>query len=1040
LLQVFTAAAQDYSFTHYQVEDGLSNNAVLNIIQDHKGFIWFGTRDGLNRFDGLSFKVFRNDPTSPKSIGSNAIMSLCEDDQQQIWVGTEKGLFIYNELTESFTQFKTAGNASIFSVKVKNGELWYVSLYTLYRYNLATKAIKHFEVGGEVTSYCLMKNGGLCVATATGKISFYDSARDKFKAYDVFNKSPYTVSKSIGSIHETGDGTMLIGTSNQGLKSFDINSGTYTDLLSFNPDKTDIIVRDLLTVHTGEYWIATQSGIYILRMHDKSFINLRKQYNDPYSLSDNIVHTLCMDKEGGIWAGTYFGGVNYYPKNYLRFTKYYPKFGSNSISGNAVREISADKYGCLWIGTEDAGLNRLDISTGKFTQFNPGITQQSVSYSNIHGLLVDGDYIWAGTYLHGLDLLDVRTGKRARHYNTGNSSLGSNFVYSLYKTSKGKLIAATDKGLYEYLPSTDNFNRVTKVPSVFYRNLGEDTEGNLWAGTYGDGVFVYNDSTGLKAHYLGDILHKDSLPADLVNYIFKDSRGTMWLATENGLCRFDANKKAFKRYSIDNGFPANVIYAMKEDGKHRLWVSTSKGLVRFDPTTENIKVYTRSQGLLTDQFNYNSAYKDASGRMYFGSVKGMISFNPDAAEENNFVAPVYITGFQVYNQELGIGGQGSPLKQSITYTDKLTLKHNQSSFSIDFAALGFSSPAGIQYAYKMDGLDKDWTYLKTNRKAFFTELKPGDYTFRVKTFNSSTMPGGNSASLQITILPPFWLTWWAYLVYLLLTALIVYFITRYFTDRAKERNRRKLEKLAFEKEKENYEDKLNFFTNVAHEIRTPLTLIKGPMENIMDRIDEVPAIRGNLQIMNRNTERLLQLTTQLLDFRKTEMHGFRLNYIETDITGILLETIERFKPMADQKPIDIKLHYPDILIAQADPEALNKIFSNLVDNAIKYAKSNVSLSLAVITKSEESFYRLTIKNDGYLIPYEMHEKIFESFFRVRETSDQSGTGIGLTLCLSLAQLHGGTLMLLPPCDQMNIFELTLPVLPAAIDTSKNQAH
>lgn len=885
-----TYASQPYYFSHYQVENGLSNNAVLSIIQDHLGFMWFGTRDGLNRFDGLTFKIFRSDSTNKKSLGSNAINCLYEDGKQHIWAGTEKGLFIFDETTESFTKLKVSGNGSILSVKVQGDDVYFITLFTLYKVNQKTGAVQPYKAGKEITTYCVQKDGSLWVSTSDGVIKKYNSATKTFdRQYDVFSKSPYAVSKWIESIYDAGDGLFLIGTSNQGLKLLNINTGEYKDILTLNTDKTDIIVRDILAVNPHEYWIATQSGIFILNPQTSGYISLVKQYNDPYSLSDNIVHTLCKDKEGNIWAGTYFGGINYYSVQGAMFKKYFPKVGANSISGNAVREIHADKEGKLWIGTEDAGLNKFDPETGQFINFNPETNKQSVSYSNIHSLLADGDKIWAGTYLHGLDVLDRGTGKRIAHYNTTNAVIGSNFIYCLYKTREGKIIAGTDKGLFSYEPATNNFKLITAVPAYFFRAICETADGTIWTGTYGDGIYFYNEKTGAKGHFTFEA-NNQGLPTNIVNSIYLDSKSQLWFATEGGLCKYNAELKKIVPLSVKDGFPTGVVTSsILEDAAHNLWISTTRGLVCFSPSTKTSKIYTKAHGLLTDQFNYSSAYRDDKGRMYFGSVKGLVSFNPDSLQKNTFSPPVYITGFQVYNKELEIGeDKNAPLQQSITHTNKLTLTYNQSSFSIDFAALSFRAPAMIHYAYKMEGLEKDWTYLTTNRKVYFTELAAGTYTFVVKTFNDDGLQG-NHARLTIVVLPPFWKTWWAYTLYAFGFLAVVYLIIQYFVTRSRERNRRKLEKLAYEKEKENYEDKINFFANVAHEIRTPLTLIQGPMENIMDRVDEVPAVKKSVQIMSRNTDRLIHLTNQLLDFRKVEMNGFRLSFCQTDISALLLD-------------------------------------------------------------------------------------------------------------------------------------------------------
>ena len=1038
ILSIHPVFCQPYYFSHYQVENGLSNNAVMCSLQDNHGFMWFGTRDGLNRFDGLLFKVFRNDPENINSIGSNGITSLYEDERNRIWVGTEKGIYKYEEETERFSQLKIAGNYSIRNLKVIRGDIWYISLYTLYRYNEKTGILKSFTIDKEVTAYCLMNDNALWIATSSGTIALYDDKKDTFTEYKLFSESPKSESKWIESIFNTGKGLLLIGTSNGGLKSFDIKTSSYKDILTYNPDKTEIIIREIIAANPDEYWIASQSGIYILNLKTGKYKHLTREQNDPYSLSDNIVHTLCKDKEGGIWAGTYFGGVNYFPKQYVTFKKYFPRSCSNSISGYAVREICNDRNGSIWIGTEDAGLNKFDPGTGLFKNFNTGTNKESVSFSNIHGLLIIEDKVWVGTYLHGLDVLDVKTGKKTRHYTTTNSAIGSNFIYGIFKTRSNEVIILTDKGLYEYLPSIDDFALIKAVKKVFYRTLCEDRDGTIWAGTYGDGVFYYNNKTGKHGQFTFGAGRPYSLPSNLINKIFEDSNGNIWIATDGGLCKYDKKLERFDRYTAVNGMPSNVMYSILEDNNKNLWVSTSKGLVCFLPVTKAIKIYTISDGLLTDQFNYSSGYKDGKGQMYFGSVKGLVTFYPDSIKNDTFSPPVFLTGFQVYNKELPIDKERSPLKKSISFTKSITLAYSQSSFSIDFAALSYTAPATNRYAYKMEGLDKDWTHLETNRKAYFTELNPGTYTFKVCVFTGNTGKQGKPGILSITILPPLWKTWWAYALYVIAIVSLIYTAIQYFITRSKDKNKRYLERLKFEKERENFHDKMEFFTNVAHEIRTPLTLIKGPMENIMDRADVMPLIRTSLEIMNKNTDRLLHLSNQLLDFRKVEMNGFRLNLLKEDICALLNEHYISFRTIAEQKKINLTVNYPKSFYAYVDAEAFNKIVSNLWDNALKYTKSAVHVSLSTFNDNNDMF-SITFKNDGFLLPADMSEVIFKSFYRAKETAGLPGTGIGLTLSRSLAELHGGTLKMDFHDVSMNTFIVTLPVKPPVL-TNKTSLH
>ena len=1027
------ALAQPYYFSRYQVENGLSNNTVMCSLQDKNGFLWFGTKDGLNRFDGYTFKIFRTDPEDTTAIGSNFVRNLAEGTAGKIWVGTDRGLYEYDSETETFRFLKNSSTEEVRDIEIdQKGNVWFISGSTLVRYSEKTKKIKRYRNSEffEASSISNIIDNEVWISTRRGTIEHYQAHSDTFVSYDMFENSPYTSSKWIERIFNTGRGSLLVGTSNQGVKIFTLKSGNYRDLLTFNSDKTEIFARDFLHESGDRYWFATESGIFIYDLHTDKYFHISKQYNDPYSISDNAAYTLSKDKDGGIWIGTYFGGLNYYPKQYTLFEKFFPKVGENSLSGNAVREVIQDKYANLWIGTEDGGLNKFDLRTGKFTCFKPTGKPTSISTTNIHGLLATGDTLWVGTFEHGLNLVDIKTGRVMKHYSTSPevNGLKSNFIHSIFQARSGEIYFCTTQGLHRYDRRNKNFPLVKEVPEyIFYSTMFEDRDGTFWLGTYRDGVFYYNPNTGKKGYFLNSKYDKNSLSNNRVNSIYQDRLGYLWFATEGGLCKLKPGSKKFERYATKEGFPSDIIFSILEDEGGLLWISTSRGLVHFDPKTEKLKVYTKADGLLSDQLNYNSAYKDAFGRMYFGSVNGLVRFNPSEFTLNKFVPPVYITGFQVYSKELDSHTPGSPLKKSITFTEHIRLKHNQSSFSIDFAALSYTSPNRIEYAYKMEGLDKDWTHLKTNRKVYFTELPPGKYTFKVKASTGTGVWNSGETPLIIEILPPIWAGTPAYFVYALLIFGAGYFGIRAYHLRIKSKNRRRLEILEHRKEKEIYRAKIEFFTNVAHEIRTPLTLIKGPMEKIIKKAEEVPQIKSNLKIMEKNTERLLALTSQLLDFRKTESKGFSLNFVRTDITALLKDNYIRFKPAAEQKSIRFKTELPaEKLFAYIDIEALNKILSNLLSNALKYAESKVSVQLVPVNEGDTCF-TIRIKNDGYPIPMSMREKIFETFFRLDETKQQSGTGLGLSLSRSLAELHKGVLKLDLPENNCNVFTLTLPI-------------
>lgn len=1029
-----SVVGQSYSFRHYQVESGLSNNSVHSILQDSDGFMWFGTKDGLNRFDGYTFKVFRGNPNDSTSLESNIIQTLHEKNGK-LWVGTDKGLYEYDSQLEVLNLIKFTANKIIRAIyQDQNDNLWFIADITLYKFNEATQHLQAYNVDKYfgATSISGTPDGDIWISTDSGEINKYDPTTDTFRSFNVFHQSEKTSYNWIEKIHCIDNQTLLIGTQSQGVKVFDTNTSTYKDVLPFDEDKGELFVRDFVKSSDNTYWIATESGIFIYDIQRNTFTNLKKSYNNPYAISDNAVYSVYRDKEGGIWAGTYFGGVNYYPNQYTAFEKYFPKTGENSLSGNAVREICQDKYGNLWIGTEDAGINKYDPKTGLFTNFGPSQEKNSLSHYNIHGLLAIGDELWIGTFHHGIDVMDISSGKIIRHYSADNKpgSFRSNFIYAIYQTRSGTILIATSEGLYRYRPDNDDFEVLPENDDIYpYTTVVmENHAGTIWAGTFKEGVYYLNEETKEKGFFKYDAQNKKSLSSNAVTSIFEDSKKRIWIATENGLNKYDPDKKNFVRYSTENGLPSNVIYDLLEDAENKFWISTSKGLVWFDPETEKTKVFTKAHGLLSDQFNYNSSYKTSEGIMYFGSVKGMISFNPAQFVKDDYVPPVYITGFQMQNQELPIREQNSPLENAINYTDKLVLPHHNSSFSLDFAALSHTAPEMTEYAYKMIGLDNQWTYLKTNRRIYFTELAPGNYTFKVKAANSSGLWNDKAATLNIIISPPWWASNWAYMLYIALAGIIIFLSIRNYHRKVEKKNRRKLNFLENEKEKEIYQAKIEFFTNIAHEIRTPLTLIKGPLERVIKSSANNLAIEGNLLIMEKNTNRLLELTNQLLDFRKTEIKGFSLTFVKADVTEILIETFSRFKLAAEQKELQWTIDVPqNHLYAYVDPEALIKILSNLFSNSVKYGEKSSSVKLLPFDDKTDKNFTIIFKNDGLIIPPTLRGKIFQPFFRLEENENQIGTGIGLPLARSLAELHKGTLEADFTETSQNIFILNLPV-------------
>lgn len=1021
LVCIVNVNAQSHYFRHYEVENGLSNNTVFCSVQDKDGFMWFGTKDGLNRFDGYRFKTFNITNKNPGSLSRDLISSLVVDKKGQLWVGSEKGLFWFDAQNEKLIPFLDSIPAINDLMIDRQGQLWLISGPNLCRYNFDKKILTTFPASQyfNATSFCETEDGAIWVSSFDGYLNQLDKTRDIFTRYNVFTNSATASSSWIEKIIADKKGSIYVGTPSQGIKQFDLTTKSYRDILTYNDDRTTVYVRDILKASDHEIWFATESGIFVLDKTNNSFLNLKKKFLDPYSLSDNAVYTLCKDDEGGIWAGTYFGGLNYYPKQYFAFQKFFPDYSGNSISGSAVREICEDHNGNLWIGTEDAGISKLNIETKTIKHFLPTGKSTGIANSNVHGLLVVGSDLWVGTFEHGLDILDRRTDKVRKHYNAGPgpSDLKSNFIVSLLQSKRGDIYIGTSNGLFRYNPGTDNFSPVTQLPpGGFISCLMEDHQGTIWVGSHGSGAFFFNPNTGDKGHLQNEPDNKNSLTTNIINALYQDSDNKLWFATEGGgLCQLSKDKKSFRRYATTEGLPSNFIFKVLEDSRKMLWITTSKGLASMPIQGGAITTYTKANGLLNDQFNYNSGYRDKDGRLYFGSVRGMITFNPATFYQSKFIPPVFFTGFQVHNKEVEIGNK-SVLKNTILHTDKITLPYDQSSFSIDFAAISYTSPERTEYSYKMEGIDKEWNLIKSNRKVYFTNLKPGSYVFKLKA-SGTGFEGTHEKDLAIKILPPFWATRWAYFIYVAAITGLLYYLVRVYHNMQENK-----------KAKEIYEAKIEFFTNIAHEIKTPLTLIKGPVENLSELVTDVPAIKEDVVTMERNTNRLVNLVNQILDFRQTETKGFSLSFTNVNINEILQEAFLTFEPLARKKKLDYTMSLPpENIYTLADDEALNKIFSNLFSNAVKYADHKVNIRF-VQPAPEDKSLRVEIRNDGNLIPDEMKEKIFEPFVRLKETAKQKGTGIGLALARSLVELHKGRLFLDEPEDDMNLFIMTIPYL------------
>jgi len=1024
ILSFSMCEAQNRSFKQLKVEDGLSHNSVISMLQDDNGFLWFGTKDGLNRYDGYNFKVFRNEPDIENSLGSNFIRCLYQFNNF-LWVGTDTGLFQYNDKTESFTLIESTKDKPVLDIEGdSNGNLWFIASGNLHKLPVSQKSSKEEVFDKFYTSFITTNKEGEVFVSSSDLFYQYIPQNNSFKRIDLEANKGDLKNLIITTINAQSKDSIFIGTKNRGALLFNRKTNTLTPLLKEN--ENPLFVREFLMKNSKELWIASESGIFIYNLVNGTYQNYKKNYNNPYSLSDNAIYSLVLDREDGVWIGTYFGGVNYYPKQYTPIDRYFPRVGENSISGNAIREIKKDSFGNIWIGTEDAGLNKFDPKTGDFQNYSSVRNQGILSHYNIHGLLPRKDELWIGTFEHGLDIMDIKTGKIKRHYGTSlqEGGMRSDFILYIYETRNKDVYILTSSGIHRYKPESKSFELIEGFPEIYhYTTFIEDNKGVLWAGTYWDGLFYYNPKTNDKGFYRFERNNKSSLSSNVINGLFEDSNNNLWITTENGLNLFNPKKNNFSRYTTEDGLPSNVTYSILEDNDSNLWISTSNGLVEFNTKKQEFKIFTKSNGLLSDQFNYSSAFKDKKGKMYFGSVNGLISFNPDEFKQNKYHPPIYITNIQINNQDVSVKKENSPLDTSITFSENIKLNNQQSTFTLEFASLSYTAPEMTKYWYKLEGLSDNWIPIGKNHQVSFNELPAGDYTFKVKALNSHGVWSSENSSLKIEILPPFLTSNFAYTFYTILLILFIFYLLRYYHRYNRDKNNNRIKELENDKEKEIYQAKIEFFTNIAHEIRTPLTLIKSPLEKLLSLKYKSMEIPKNLGIMERNTSRLLDLVNELLDFRKTEMKHVKLSFVEVNISQLMEETYIRFSQLIKDENIQFNITKQEDIYAFVDEEAIKKILSNLFSNAIKYCEYKVQVNLI---QTEDQF-KIIVKNDGDKIPIELKKHIFEPFFRVPGETKKSGTGIGLSLAHSLAELHHGKLFININNTSLNEFILQIPL-------------
>ena len=1030
----FSETPEQITFSYISINEGLSQSTVFSIDQDKRGNMWFATYDGVNKYDGYAFTVYQHNEDDPNSIANDISRIVKTDSQGRVWIGTRDGLSRYDEEKDIFQNF----------FYEKNG--------------------KHLQVNGieEISPEQLL------ISTPEGLIMF-DIKESKF-IDDSFSTAMH---KTIAStLYRQGD-QIYIGTSTDGLYTYSITQKTFEKVIPILGTKQ---IQAILQQSPTRIWVATEgAGLFLINPKTKEIKNYLHSPSNPKSISSNYIRSLAMDSQnrlwigtfndlniyhegtdsfasyssnpvengslsqrsvrsifmdsqGGMWLGTYFGGLNYYHPIRNRFKNIRNIPYKNSLSDNVVSCIVEDKDKNLWIGTNDGGLNLYNPITQRFTSYTlqEDESARGIGSNNIKAVYVDEkkSLVYIGTHAGGLSILHRNSGQ-VENFNQRNSQLVNENVYAILPDGEGNLWLGTLSALVRFNPEQRSFTTIEKekdgtpVVSKQITTLFRDSHKRLWIGGE-EGLSVFKQE-GLDIQK-ASILPVSNVTKLFTNCIYEASNGIIWVGTREGFYCFNEKDKQIKRYNTTNGLPNNVVYGILEDSFGRLWLSTNRGISCFNPETEKFRNFTESDGLQSNQFNTASYCRTSVGQMYFGGINGITTFRPELLLDNPYTPPVVITKLQLFNKVVRPDDETGILTKNISETKSITLKSWQTAFSIEFVVSNYISGQHNTFAYKLEGYDKEWYYLTDSRTVSYSNQPQGTYQFLVKAANSDGKWNPIPTALEIIVLPIWYKTWWALLIFFATFAGFITFVFRFFWMRKSMEAQLEIERRDKEHQEEINQMKMRFFINISHELRTPLTLILTPLQEIINKISD-RWTRNQLEYIQRNANRLLHLVNQLMDYRRAELGVFELKAKKGNAHQLIQDNFLFYDKLARHKKITYTLHSEledkEVLF---DANYLELIVNNLLSNAFKYTESGQSITVTL--KEENGWLLLQVSDTGIGIPINKQGKIFERFYQIE--SEHVGSGIGLSLVQRLIELHHGRIELDSEENKGSTFSVYLP--------------
>jgi signal transduction histidine kinase/ligand-binding sensor domain-containing protein/DNA-binding response OmpR family regulator len=1010
------SAQPRYYFDRITTAQGLSQSTVKVIFQDSRGFMWFGTADGLNRYDGYEFRRFRHQANNPSSLCGNDIMALCEDRAGNIWIGTRSaGICWFDPKTEQFHPVRRSDTGEDLSrsdvsafAQTSDSSLWIGTNTGLFTLRLSEKRLDRFSAlkRQSISTLLADQQGNLWMGTHSGTVLFKQRGRSSISALPLPIRSPVNQHKWVTGIYEDTHHAVHVSTWGAGLYDWDKQTNTFRSSLFF---ETEFERRNLIKAigqdKAGNLWLATDDGLVIAENGDlRKLRHLRSNILKPGELTTHALQSLYADSFGNVWIGTWEGGLNVY---YAQAKRFNHLTQSDGLLSNRVTGVVTD--GRSIVVATGKGISLIDRATNEMRPIAEG--------SDVTDLIYENGQLAALVWNQGADFYTLTNGMLRQ---TGQQRDKTNPYRALAFVPGGLVVANTAGQLCRMSSSTHRLEPILLPnPSPSFASattLYRAQSGRWFIGSYNQGLWVYDPMTRI----LQPLGHRQSIGNEQILCIYEDAGHHLWIGTNgNGLFRYVPKTNGFVSYTTESGLPSDVVKSIVADHRGHLWIGTNEGLCRFDPKTGSWRTFTENEGLNNREFMPRAAFRDERGYLFFGGMQGVDYFHPDSLSETKQSPRVYLTGLRLLNKPVTATTDDTPLTEHIVTSAELRLTYRQAaSITLEFVGLFFQKNQECRYAYRLDGFDPDWNYVGTQRNATYTNLPPGRYTFRVKASNADGVWTAQDARLTVVVRPPWYLTGWAFGFYAVLVLAGLWGYRRFVRQRERLKAELRFRQLEAEQAHELERLKTNFFTNVSHEFRTPLTLILDPVDQLLE--GELPPgkVQESYRVIQQNGQRLLRLINQLLDLSKIEADRYRLHLERADVVAFLRQLVQSFAFQADRRHIGLTFRAEtESILADFSPDALEKIGFNLIANAIKASRPDdrVTVTVRPLTAADQPAERLpgrlqlVVEDTGIGLSEKDQHMLFSRFFEASSGpgSLRTGTGIGLALTAELVKLHRG---------------------------------